>query len=134
MVYADQLADMGKADEGLQQVKALLTGKPDDREVYITLAQMYSRLRRWPEAEEAVDKAEQLSTKADDKKDVYFLRGSIYERQKKYEQAEEMFRKVLVGDPQNANVLNYLGYMLADRRSEERRVGKECRSRWSPYH
>ena len=23
---------------------------------------------------------------------------------------------------------------LASRRSEERRVGKECRSRWSPYH
>ena len=24
--------------------------------------------------------------------------------------------------------------MDAQRRSEERRVGKECRSRWSPYH
>ena len=23
---------------------------------------------------------------------------------------------------------------LFDERSEERRVGKECRSRWSPYH
>ena len=23
---------------------------------------------------------------------------------------------------------------LATKRSEERRVGKECRSRWSPYH
>src|SRR2546426_11304421 len=23
---------------------------------------------------------------------------------------------------------------IANRRSEERRVGKECRSRWSPYH
>src|SRR6266571_8907708 len=23
---------------------------------------------------------------------------------------------------------------VAQRRSEERRVGKECRSRWSPYH
>ena len=23
---------------------------------------------------------------------------------------------------------------VADLRSEERRVGKECRSRWSPYH
>ena len=23
---------------------------------------------------------------------------------------------------------------LSDDRSEERRVGKECRSRWSPYH
>src|SRR2546427_3053000 len=25
-------------------------------------------------------------------------------------------------------------YILGDARSEERRVGKECRSRWSPYH
>ena len=25
-------------------------------------------------------------------------------------------------------------YGLGHRRSEERRVGKECRSRWSPYH
>ena len=24
--------------------------------------------------------------------------------------------------------------MIAGNRSEERRVGKECRSRWSPYH
>ena len=26
------------------------------------------------------------------------------------------------------------GAVKAERRSEERRVGKECRSRWSPYH
>ena len=26
------------------------------------------------------------------------------------------------------------GTLLGKRRSEERRVGKECRSRWSPYH
>ena len=26
------------------------------------------------------------------------------------------------------------GLLLGARRSEERRVGKECRSRWSPYH
>src|SRR5258706_16204462 len=25
-------------------------------------------------------------------------------------------------------------YLSRDSRSEERRVGKECRSRWSPYH
>ena len=25
-------------------------------------------------------------------------------------------------------------YIVARSRSEERRVGKECRSRWSPYH
>ena len=27
-----------------------------------------------------------------------------------------------------------LSRLLLDDRSEERRVGKECRSRWSPYH
>ena len=50
-----------------------------------------------------------------------------------------------INDPQNAPKLlvgngkdkTYLCLVLtADRglRSEERRVGKECRSRWSPYH
>ena len=115
MVYAAQLADMGQTDQGLQQVKSMLKGTPDDREVYITLAQMYSRLKQWPEAEQALDKAEALSTKDDDKSFVYFQRGATYERQKKYEQAEEMFRKVLASDPQNATALNYLGYMFADR-------------------
>ena len=28
----------------------------------------------------------------------------------------------------------YLALGAAAERSEERRVGKECRSRWSPYH
>src|SRR5260221_5234152 len=33
-------------------------------------------------------------------------------------------------------VLNHTEFLVAppDMRSEERRVGKECRSRWSPYH
>ena len=30
-------------------------------------------------------------------------------------------------------MLGVFGYYIAER-SEERRVGKECRSRWSPYH
>src|SRR2546422_1277055 len=35
-----------------------------------------------------------------------------------------------------AHVLGVAGTWkdLTDNRSEERRVGKECRSRWSPYH
>jgi len=115
MVYAAQLADMGQPDAGLQQVKSLLKGASEDRDVYITLSRMYSRLKRWPEAEDALDKAEPLSSKDEDKQYIYFLRGSTYERQKKYEPAEDMFRKVLAVDPQNATALNYLGYMLADR-------------------
>jgi len=115
MVYAAQLADMGQTDAGFQRVKSMLKGTPEDREVYIALAQMNSRLKRWTEAEEDLNKAEQLSTKPEDKRYLYFLRGSTYERQKKYDEAEEMFRKVLVTDPEDATTLNYLGYMLADR-------------------
>ena len=29
---------------------------------------------------------------------------------------------------------NLTGLVAGTTRSEERRVGKECRSRWSPYH
>ena len=31
-------------------------------------------------------------------------------------------------------VYTHLMHVQAFARSEERRVGKECRSRWSPYH
>jgi tetratricopeptide (TPR) repeat protein len=115
MAYAGQLAETGKPDEGIATVKGLLKGTPDDREVYISLSQIYSRLKQWPEAESALDEAYKLSAKDEDKQYVQFLQGAAYEREKKYDQAEETFRKVLAADPQNAAVLNYLGYMLADR-------------------
>ena len=38
-------------------------------------------------------------------------------------------QKVLVGKEEVTELL-----LTALIRSEERRVGKECRSRWSPYH
>lgn len=115
LVYYSQLADEGNPDAAITQVKQLLKGTPEDREVYLALAQIDSRLKRWNDAEAAMDKAQQLSTKAEDKEYAVFVRGSIYERQKKYDDAEEMFKKVLALDPQNAAALNYLGYMLADR-------------------
>src|SRR5260370_12290282 len=40
----------------------------------------------------------------------------------------DQFSQQQEGDPYRARVLDL------QPRSEERRVGKECRSRWSPYH
>jgi tetratricopeptide (TPR) repeat protein len=118
MVLASQQADMGEAEQALKDVRAMLKGGAsaanDDRQVYITLAQMYTRLRRFSEAEQALDKAEQLSTKTEDKEYIWFLRGSTFERDKRYPEAEEQFKKVLASDPEYASALNYLGYMLAD--------------------
>jgi tetratricopeptide (TPR) repeat protein len=114
LVLDSQLADQGQPDKALADVRSLLNGTPADREIYIALSQMYSRLKRWPEAEQAIDKATQLSVKPDDKEYTLFLHGSIFERQKKYDQAEQLFRQVLALDSQNAMTLNYLGYMMAD--------------------
>jgi tetratricopeptide (TPR) repeat protein len=117
LTLAGQEADSGKADEAIAHVKSMLKNTSDDREIYIALAQMESRLRRWKDAEEAINKAIALSPKSEDKNYAMFVAGSIFERQKKYEQAEEYFRKVVQEDPHNATALNYLGYMLADRGS-----------------
>jgi tetratricopeptide (TPR) repeat protein len=116
MVLAGQEADSGEADAAIARVKAMLTSNPaENREVWIAVAQMNSRLRRYPEAEKALAKALELSSKPEDKDYVNFIAGSVYERQKKYDEAESYFRKVLATDPKNATALNYLGYMLADR-------------------
>src|SRR6266542_33446 len=39
-----------------------------------------------------------------------------------------------VSGPGGTDVTGSGGTDVTGRRSEERRVGKECRSRWSPYH
>lgn len=115
MVAASQQADMGSPQAAITRVKGLLKGNADDREVYIAMAQMYSRIKDWDNAEESINKAIELSSKPEDKDYGWFVAGSIYERQKKYDKAEESFHKVLADDPKDAMTLNYLGYMLADR-------------------
>jgi tetratricopeptide (TPR) repeat protein len=115
MVLDAQLADTGDPEKPLADVRSMLKGTPEDRDVYLRLSIMYTRLKRWSDAEEALNKAEQLSTKTEDKEYVHFLRGSTYEREKKYDQAEAEFKKILAANPQSAATLNYLGYMNADR-------------------
>ncbi len=132
LMLAGQLADTGKAEEGIKLAKAQLRGNAGDREVHLALAQMYTRLRRWKDASDEIDAADALSgptyataeklgapgpvkENQDDKIYIYFLRGALAERQKHYDSAEEEFRKILTIDANNSMTLNYLGYMLGDR-------------------
>ena len=119
MVLDAQLADMGQVDQAVADIRSMIKGGPEDRDIYVRLGIIYTRAKRWNDAAEALNKAEQISTKADDKSYVYFLRGDLYQRQKMFDQADSEFRKVLAttspNDPQSAATLNYLGYMNADR-------------------
>ena len=117
LTYAGQLADTGQVDQGLALAKAQISNNnpAEDREAHLALAQIYIRLKRWPEAAAELDKAEATASKPDEKLYVYFLRGTLADRQKQYDEAEAQFQKALTIDPQNATILNYFGYMLADR-------------------
>jgi tetratricopeptide (TPR) repeat protein len=115
MVLDAQMADTADPDKPLADVRSMLKGTPEDRDVYVRLAIMYSRLKRYSDAEEALNKAESLSTKPEDKEYVLFLRGDTYEHEKKYAEAEAELKKVIAANPQSAVTLNYLGYMNADR-------------------
>jgi tetratricopeptide (TPR) repeat protein len=114
LTLAGQLADTGKSKEGLALAKAQLNGSKEDRVVWLTLAQMNTRLRKWKDASANIDQAEKLSTSNQQKALIYFLRGALQERQKHIDAAEREFRQALALDPNNALALNYLGYMLAD--------------------
>ena len=115
LMLAGELADQGKSDEGLALAAALLDNTENDRTVWLALAQMDIRLRRWKDADDAFNKAGALTTKKEDHIYLLFLKGELAERQKHYEPAEQFFREALELDPANAMTLNYLGYMLADK-------------------
>lgn len=115
LMLAGELVDRGKEDEGIGMARGMLKNTADDREVWIALGQIYTRIHKWKEAEDALNKATTLTTKKEDNVYLLFLKGGLAERQKHLEPAEQYFRQALVLDPSNAAVLNYLGYMLADK-------------------
>jgi tetratricopeptide (TPR) repeat protein len=113
-VRAALLADIGKTDQAVAETKKLLNGK-DDRETYLSLANIYEKAKNYAEMTNSLDAAEKLSTSKEDLETIHFTRGAMYERMKKYPEAEAEFQKVLAINPNSASTLNYLGYMLADR-------------------
>jgi tetratricopeptide (TPR) repeat protein len=110
------LGENGQIDDAAAALRKLLDGKPDDDlEIQFDLAQVYQEGLRFPEAEQAAHAASAAATKPADQEMAGLVLGGVFERQKKYDQAEAQFKAVLALDPNDASVLNYYGYMLADR-------------------
>lgn len=111
---ASLLSDQGHLEQAVQLARGLLDGSDANRQVYLTLTQIYQNHERFQEAEAALARAEQLSSPGIEAEQIHFLRGALYERQEQYDRAEEEFRQVLEMNPESAITLNYLGYMFAD--------------------
>jgi tetratricopeptide (TPR) repeat protein len=117
MILADELVSVGKSDEAVTLAKSLAESTPNDRAGWISLGHLYVRLRRWKEAEDTYSKVATLTTKKEDNISLLYFRGELAERQKHYDQAEQLFKQALDQDPSNIAILNYCGYMLADKGS-----------------
>jgi tetratricopeptide (TPR) repeat protein len=109
------LAENQQTDEAIKVLQVNSKDGVTDRETLLNLAQIYERSHSYKEAEDAAHKAEGLPGDPRENETAWLLLGAIYERQKQFDKAEEQFKKVLTVNPKNAIVLNYYGYMLADR-------------------
>ena len=58
------------------------------------------------------------------------LKNSMKQVNALHQGADKMVQKLSLGDVEDVSEVS----IAVEKRSEERRVGKECRSRWSPYH
>ncbi|HKW87611.1 MAG TPA: tetratricopeptide repeat protein [Candidatus Acidoferrales bacterium] len=115
VTYAMLLGDNSQTDDAVKVLHGLLRSNPGDREIYLDLAQVEQRGHCYAEAEQDADTALKMSQVPADQESVWFLLGAIYDSQKRYDEAEQMFRKSLAVEPHDPMVLNYYGYMLADR-------------------
>ena len=101
-------------DAILRQLRALL-GSEDDGPLRVFLADLH--------AADVADCLEQVEP--EDRSRIFFLLPPRTTAEA-IVQLEEAVRSDVLDDLTDREV--------SDVRSEERRVGKECRSRWSPYH
>ena len=115
LALATQLASTGKYDDGVAMAKGLLNNTPQDREVYLALAQIEMHAKKWKDAGESLDKADTENSNSGEKVEVLLQRAVLEDRQKHFDAADDNYKKALAIDPNNSLVLNNYGYMLADR-------------------
>src|ERR1041385_3783320 len=115
------------------QVEDRLERNPDDGRGWEVIGPVYMRLARFEDAVKARRNAVRLlgasATREGDLGEalVAAANGVVTA------DAKAAFDRALALDARDARAKFFAG-LAAQQRSEEHRVGKECRSRWSPYH
>jgi tetratricopeptide (TPR) repeat protein len=114
---AEALFESDRKDEAVEALISLQDGHGDVQVVHSTLGDMLRRLERYEEATAAYATAIEL-LKQDDPNAwfLHYARGITFERRDLWSQAEADFRKALALNPDQPNVLNYLGYSLVEKK------------------
>jgi len=109
---ATVLRERGELAGAVALIEGLRKKAPRNVDTLLQVADFYQKAHRYPEAEAALNEAR---TEGPRELRVLFQLGAVLERQKRHDAAEAAFREALGVKPDSAPVLNYLGYMNADR-------------------
>ena len=112
IIEADLHGRRGDAERGEDLLVELLGENRDVPRAHLALASFYSEQHRLREALLVLESAQRQFP---GETSILFLLGAVLEQSDRFADAERAFRRVLNRDPEHAQALNYLGYMLADR-------------------
>lgn len=115
---ADVLIASGKQDAALDVLEALAQRHPEHETVLAALGDLNRQLSNYEAALSAYDRAVTLAGPPEEQRDwfLYFVRGISHERTGDWVGAAADFEQALAVNPGQAQVLNYYGYSLVERR------------------
>ena len=113
---ADALYASGKKEAAIEVLQALARSNPGILGVHLALGDALRRAERFSDAITAYDAAIALIVKPETRHwPVFYSRAICKERVSDWPSAEADFRKALALEPDQPQVLNYLGYSFLDR-------------------
>ena len=115
---AEALRLSGNSDAAIEVLQQLAEAYGDLATVHVTLGDDYRRLKRYDEATAAYDRAVALYGEPEPSHWVlYYTRGITHERMDRWDLAESDFRMALKLQPDQPQVLNYLGYSFVEQQT-----------------
>ena len=109
---AQALLKAGKAAEANALLEAGVAKQPDNREFLVGLADLYADQKR---TDDAVRLLQQARKAFGDDEALTMRMANVYEAAGRLDDAEKELRRLMADDPLNADAMNSLGYMFADR-------------------
>ncbi len=112
---AQNLDALGDREEALRRLRNMVATEPEDIDAVSVLGDLLRYDEQYVASAEAYSKAIELSGgEAPSDWRFYYVRGIAYERAKMWPEAEADFLKALELNPDQPQVLNYLGYSWID--------------------
>ncbi|SCX17392.1 lipoprotein NlpI [Agrobacterium rosae] len=111
------LAQTDKVEEARKHLKSLLDSDPTDIRSYLAYGSVLSDAKDYAAMAANYDKAVEVIGAVPKKTDwtIFFQRAIAYERLKQWDKAEPNFKRALELNPEQPQVLNYLGYSWVDK-------------------